>query len=159
LRIEHKDELSYDALTQEDKDFMANTFSLDAIRFELTRWLHSQGIFTLALGHPQGWSWFLRRFASVVSDCPLKLTGGKFVKEVTLEIVSGNASETRLDFEWKFTRMDDTSFVWSVPTYFVKEPYAFGRDGRRSQELADAFEAKLRNQGLMVPWESSPLPR
>jgi hypothetical protein len=98
-----------------------------------------------------GWYWFVRKFADVVSDCPLKLKGGDFIEEVTLEIVAGNASGARLDMEWTFKRKDNPlPFQWIMPTFFENESYNFGRNGAK---LAAQFDEALRREGLMSPWE------
>jgi hypothetical protein len=145
-------QISWNDLDPIDKDFMSNTFSLEAVRRSLSRWLADQGVRTIVFGYLPGWYWFVRKFGEVVSDCPLKLKGGDYIEEVTLQIVPGNASGTRLDMEWTFRRRDSPDpFKWIIPTFFEKESYNFGRNGAR---LAAEFDAELRKAGLVSPWEA-----
>jgi len=146
-----KDRVSWNMLTEQDKTYIVEHFSLESIRTSLIRWLAEQGVRPTALGQPAGWYWFLRKFACVVADCPLKLKGGNLIEEVTFQIVEGNLSGTRLDLEWTFKRKDTPlPFRWALPTVFAKADFFFGRNGGR---LSETFERQLREAGFKPPWD------
>jgi hypothetical protein len=106
-----KQQIPFDDLDPADQNFMSDTFSLEAVRRSLSRWLVDQGVRPIVFGYVPGWYWFVRTFGEVVSDCPLKLKGGDYVEEVTLQIVQGNASGARLDMEWTFRRKDHADIL------------------------------------------------
>jgi hypothetical protein len=144
--------LSWDRLPQQEKEFMIESFSLDSVRQQLIRWLSEQGVSALALGFTSGWYWFIRKYAEVVGDCPLTLRGGQYVKEVTFQIVPGNASATRLDMKWTFTRHDSSApFKWIMPMHFEKDSFNFGRNGATRIEQ---FDEQLKELGFPMPWHS-----
>jgi len=145
-----KQQVSWEALDPADRAFMIETFSLDAVRQKLIGFLADQGVRAIVFGHVPGWYWFIRKFGEVVSDCPLSLKGGNYVDEVTLEIVQGNASGTRLDMEWTFRRNDHPDpFKWVMPTFFENQEFGFGPYGAK---LAEKFNEELQKAGLFSPW-------
>lgn len=146
-----KNGFSWDTLPQEDKTYIVEHFSLESIRTSMIRWLAEEGVCPTALGEIAGWYWFLRKFACVVADCPLKLKGGDLIEEVRFDIVEGNLSGTRLDLEWTFKRKDSPlPFRWATPTYFAKPDSFFGRNG---EKLSAIFETQLREAGFKPPWD------
>jgi hypothetical protein len=145
-------QISWEALNPAEHAFMTETFSLDVVRQKLIGFLGNQGVRAIVFGHVPGWYWFIRKFSEVVSDCPVTLKGGNYIDEVTLEIVQGNASGTRLDMEWTFRRKDHPDLVkWVMPTFFENEEFNFGRNGAK---LAEKFNEELQKAGLFSPWMS-----
>jgi hypothetical protein len=142
--------VSWDDLTDTEKEFMTDTFSLESVRQHLISWLKDQRVLPLTLAYPNGWYWFVRKYADVVSDSPLVLKGGKVVKEVTLKIVEGNAGGTRLDLEWTFVRQGSSKFQWCMPMMFRKEEFSFGRNGARYEK---EFDDELKALGFAMPWD------
>ncbi len=150
--IERK--LEFQQLPREEQTFMFNTYSLFAVRDELIDWLRQQGIEPAAIAYLSGWYWFIRKYADVTSDCPLVLKGGKHLKQVTLEIVQGNGSGTRLDMEWTFVKYNDpTPFQIIVPTLFEDDGFYFGARGIQRE---DAFNAEIKSLGFTIPWQDHP---
>ena len=89
----------------------------------------------ITLGHPIGWYSFMMQFSSAVSGSSLRLKGGQYIDEVTVEISKGNASGTRLDLEWTFTKIDHSMpFQWILPTLIDLDEGHFGRAGKASDE-------------------------
>lgn len=137
-------------LPDSDRRFLAERFSLDAVRTTLIRWLAEHGVHPLALAYTNGWYWFVRKYADAVADCPLKLRGGRLIKEITLKIVLGNAVGSRLDYEWSLIRRDSPQpVIWVMPTYFQQEGYGFGRNG---PAVAARFDEELASLGFSMPW-------
>lgn len=138
---------SWDALSPSEQTRFRRILGLDEMRNSLMDLLRDNHIPPVALGNVYGWRVFLEHFAKLVQDCPLRLEGGKHVKEVRVNIRYHPEDLNLIDVEWLFTRIDDPRpFAWVAPMYVEYSDFHFGRSGKA---IDDAFEAALATHGYV----------
>lgn len=136
---------SWDDLSSAEQVRFRRILGLEEIRNSLMDFLRENHVYPIALGNVFGWRVFLEQFVSLVQGCPLRLEGGKHVKEVTVEIRHHTEDPNLIDVEWLFTRVDDPRpFAWVAPMYVEHSDFHFGRDGK---SIDEAFEARLAEHG------------
>ena len=138
---------SWDVLSPSEQTRFRQILGLDEMRNSLMDLLRDNHVPPIALGNVYGWRVFLEHFAKLVQDCPLRLEGGKHVKEVRVNIRYHPEDLNLIDVEWLFTRIDDPRpFAWVAPMYVEHSDFHFGRGGKA---IDDAFEAALATHGYV----------
>jgi hypothetical protein len=125
---------SLNSLKEEQERFLQENFTLEAARVSLMTLLRDQKVRPRVFGDVYQWKKFMKHFSGVVADCPLILTGGKFVKQVQLQIIA--VDDKRYELVWKFLRTDGVPFEWVAPVEFEEPDGFFGRSGRRTPAQA-----------------------
>jgi hypothetical protein len=136
---------SWPELTPGEQTRLLDIIGLEAIRVDLMNLFRGESIPPVALGHPEGWCLFLQKFVSLVSGCPLRLKGGEYVEEVTIQMWPVPNSRNAFNLEWRFKRINSSAiFALAMNVYIEESDFHFGRGGPASDA---AFESKLRALG------------
>ena len=121
----------WDQLTPEEQQRFASILSLENGRMELMDVFRKAHVFPVAFGHPIGWRVFLGAFLDLINDCPLRLTHGRVVDSVTMNMLVDPIDSNKLYINWKFTRVDrQEPFIITLPMIVERPTFHFGRGGK-----------------------------
>jgi hypothetical protein len=135
----------WDELTADEQQRFAAILSLENGRSELMDVFRKAHVFPVAFGHPIGWRVFLGAFLDLINECPLKLTDGRVIDSVILNMLADPIDTRKLYINWKFTRVDGQEpSIITLPMTVEKPTFHFGRGGKASD---DTFDAKLQALG------------